>query len=154
MPVNRNPHSSWAEVYDLAYHRSFGEFYNELTIATIRVIKDRIRSSGSIVDFGAGTGRLSIPLADDGFEVTAVEPCREMLDQLKRKKRKHMKLRTVCSKMQALERCSAKRHTGTSVLGGWSTVTKITRALCCLLTIQRRRVMGLASQYAKPRLRR
>ena len=100
MPVNRNPHSSWAEVYDFAYHRSFGEFYNELTIATIRVIKDRIRSSGSIVDFGAGTGRLSIPLADDGFEVTAVEPCREMLDQLKRKKRKHMKLHTVCSKMQ------------------------------------------------------
>jgi SAM-dependent methyltransferase len=100
MPVNRNPHSSWAEVYDLAYHRSFGEFYNELTIATICVIKDRISSSGSIVDFGAGTGRLYIPLADDCFEVTAVEACREMLAQLERKKQKHMKLHTVCSKMQ------------------------------------------------------
>jgi ubiquinone/menaquinone biosynthesis C-methylase UbiE len=103
MPVNRNPHSSWAEVYDLAYHRSFGEFYDELTIATIHVIEDRVRSSGSIVDFGAGTGRLSIPLADVGFEVTAVDPCREMLNQLKRKKRKHMKLHSVCSTMQDLK---------------------------------------------------
>ena len=51
MPVNRNPHSSWAEVYDLAYDRSFGELYNRLTAATIQVITDRIHPGGSIVDF-------------------------------------------------------------------------------------------------------
>lgn len=100
MPVNRNPHSSWAEVYDLAYDRTFGEFYNRLTVATIQVITDRIHPGGSIVDFGAGTGRLSIPLADKKFEVTAVDPCCEMLCELKQKKREGMKLRTVCSKMQ------------------------------------------------------
>jgi len=51
VPVNRNPHSSWAEVYDLAYDRSFGELYNRLTAATIQVITDRIHPGGSIVDF-------------------------------------------------------------------------------------------------------
>ena len=34
-----------------------------------------------ILDFGAGTGRLSIPLAGKNFEVTAVDPCFEMLCQ-------------------------------------------------------------------------
>lgn len=100
MHVNRNPHSSWAEVYDLAYGRSFGEFYKSLTVATIQVITDKIRPGGRIVDFGAGTGRLSIPLADKDFEVTSVDPCDEMLCQLKQKTREGMKLRTVCSRMQ------------------------------------------------------
>ena len=81
MPVNRNPHSSWAEVYDLAYDQSFGEFYNRLTAATIQVVTDILQPGGSIVDFGAGTGRLSIPLAGKNFEVTAVDPCFEMLCQ-------------------------------------------------------------------------
>lgn len=100
MLVNSSPHSSWAKVYDLAYDRSFGEFYNSLTVATIQVITDIIRPGGRIVDFGAGTGRLSIPLAEDDFEVTSVDPCYEMLCQLKQKKREGMKLRTVCSRMQ------------------------------------------------------
>ena len=100
MLVNSSPHSSWAKVYDLAYDRSFGEFYNSLTVATIQVITDIIRPGGRIVDFGAGTGRLSIPLAEDDFEVTSVDPCYEMLCQLKQKKREGMRLRTVCSRMQ------------------------------------------------------
>lgn len=100
MPVNRTPHSSWAEAYDLAYGRSFGGFYDRLTAATIQVITNRLRPGGRIVDFGAGTGRLSIPLADKNFEVTAVDPCYEMLCQLEKKQRKGMKLRTICSKMQ------------------------------------------------------
>lgn len=100
MHVNRNPHSSWAEVYDLVYTRSFGDFYNNLTDATIQVITDRLSPGGRIVDFGAGTGRLSIPLADKKFEVTAVDPCREMLCQLEKKKREGMNLRTTCSKME------------------------------------------------------
>ena len=100
MPVNDNPHSSWAEVYDLAYERAFGVIYNRLTVATVDVITSRVSSGGRIVDFGAGTGRLSIPLAEKGFEVTAVDPCREMLFQLEQKKTEGMKVRTVCSKMQ------------------------------------------------------
>jgi len=99
MPVSAQPHASWADVYDLAYERSFGEFYNQLTDATVQVIAERVQPPARIVDFGAGTGRLSIPLAEMGFDVTAVEPCLEMLSQLKQKKRQAA-LRTVCSKME------------------------------------------------------
>lgn len=92
------PHSSWAEVYDLVYERSFGEFYRELTAATLEVVCRCAQPPARIVDFGAGTGRLAIPLAEMGFEVTAVEPCREMLDQLKAKQG-GAGLNRVCSTM-------------------------------------------------------
>ena len=66
------PHSSWAEVYDLAYERSFGRLYADLSAQTIRVIMDRVPSPAKVVDFGAGTGRLSIPLSESGYDVLAV----------------------------------------------------------------------------------
>ncbi|NLA95511.1 MAG: class I SAM-dependent methyltransferase [Clostridiaceae bacterium] len=47
-----------------------------------------------------GTGRPAIPLAEKNFEVTAVDPCREMLCLLEKIKLAGMKLRTVCSKME------------------------------------------------------
>lgn len=93
------PHSSWADVYDLAYEHSFGEFYNQLTEVTIQVIAERVHPPAKIVDFGAGTGRLSIPLAEQGFEVTAVDPCSGMLKQLERKSHQGT-LHTVNSKME------------------------------------------------------
>ncbi len=100
MPVRSQPHSSWAEVYDLAYEQSFGEFYRQLTEATVKVITDRFKPPARVVDFGAGTGRLSIPLADMGFNVTAIEPCEEMLNQLRQKKQQGMLLNDICSTMQ------------------------------------------------------
>jgi len=82
-------HSSWADVYDIAYQRSFGDFYKGLTNVTVKLItsilSDRSPASISIVDFGAGTGRLSIPLSEMEYKVTAVEPCQEMLNQLQKK---------------------------------------------------------------------
>ncbi len=88
MSVSAQPHSSWADVYDLAYERSFGEFYSELTDATVQFIAGIIEPPARIVDFGAGTGRLSVPLAKLGFRVTAVDPCLEMLRQLLQKSSK------------------------------------------------------------------
>ena len=55
------PHSSWANVYDLAYEHSFGEFYGSFSEATVETIVGRIQPPARIVDFGAGTGRLPIP---------------------------------------------------------------------------------------------
>jgi SAM-dependent methyltransferase len=97
--MTEQPHSSWAEVYDIAYQRSFGDFYDRLTDVTVGLIADRFPPPASIVDFGAGTGRLSIPLSEMEYAVTAVEPCQEMLAQLQRKD-PHNSIRSVCARME------------------------------------------------------
>ena len=79
------PHTSWAEIYDLAYEESFGDFYSALTETTIEQVMEIVEPPARIIDFGAGTGRLSIPLAACGFEVWAVEPSSAMLDQMHKK---------------------------------------------------------------------
>jgi len=95
------PHASWANCYDLAYTLSFGSFYDELTDATIEVIKQELTLPATIIDFGSGTGRLSIPLAGCGYDVLAVEPCYEMLEQLEAKARKYnLMIKSFCQRMQ------------------------------------------------------
>jgi len=84
--MSAQPHASWADVYDLAYEHSFGEFYARLTDKTIEWVAERVRPPAAIVDFGAGAGRLSVPLAAMGFDVTAVDPCAAMLGQLEEMK--------------------------------------------------------------------
>jgi SAM-dependent methyltransferase len=83
--VSVQPHATWADVYDLAYERTFGELYHRLTEITIRLIAETVQPPARTVDFGAGTGRLSIPLAQKGYRVVAVDPCPEMLRRLKQK---------------------------------------------------------------------
>ena len=58
--------------------------YNMLTQNNLSKIKN-IALNGKILDFGAGTGRISIPLATDGYEVTAIDCSSEMLEELRRK---------------------------------------------------------------------
>lgn len=77
------PHDSWAEVYDLAYNEEFGELYQYITDTTLAAVKRIAPTDAGIVDFGAGTGRLAIPLAKAGYRVTAVEPSSAMLDHIR-----------------------------------------------------------------------
>ncbi|MDC0967193.1 class I SAM-dependent methyltransferase [Alphaproteobacteria bacterium] len=79
------PHDSWAEVYDRVYAESFGKFYDDLTAKTLSVINELAARGCDILDVGAGTGRLAIPLSQSGFQVTAVDASRGMLDVLSRK---------------------------------------------------------------------
>ena len=77
-------HRSWAKYYDEVNRRCFGELYDELTQQTLMQIGG-LGSGLRIADFGAGTGRLAIPLAAAGHQVTAIEPSKAMLEQLEAK---------------------------------------------------------------------
>jgi SAM-dependent methyltransferase len=78
-------HDSWADVYDQIYEETFDTFYGWLTTQTLGTVSGIVRPSSRILDFGAGTGRLAIPLAARGHRVTAVEPSGAMLTMLRRK---------------------------------------------------------------------
>ena len=80
MSANDN-HRSWAKHYDAVNRMCFGRYYDELTRQTLAQI-NTLGSNLRIADFGAGTGRLSLPLASAGHSVTAIEPSQAMLEQL------------------------------------------------------------------------
>lgn len=80
----KQPHDNWAKFYDFVYEKSFGNYYNSLTKENLKVIND-ILSNGSIIDFGAGTGRLTIPLKKQDYQITAVEKSYGMIEELKKK---------------------------------------------------------------------
>ena len=81
MPV---PHDSWALNYDFVYETTFGPIYQNLTGMTIQVIHE-ILPEGTILDFGAGTGRLAIPLSMKGYNVISIEKSQPMAEILKGK---------------------------------------------------------------------
>lgn len=76
------PHDSWASDYDALFDASFGLFLEHFTDLTVVTVKSIVPAPAAVLDVGAGTGRLSIPLADAGYSVTAVDPSSAMLEQL------------------------------------------------------------------------
>ena len=80
----KQPHDNWGIYYDFVYEQTFGSFYDNLTTETINTINE-ILPEGNIIDFGAGTGRLSFPLTEQGYSVIAVEKSKGMAEEFKRK---------------------------------------------------------------------
>jgi 2-polyprenyl-3-methyl-5-hydroxy-6-metoxy-1,4-benzoquinol methylase len=80
----KQPHDNWGSYYDFVYEQTFGIFYSSLTRETLNVIK-QILPKGTILDFGAGTGRLSLPLTLQGYNVIAVDKSIGMVNDFKRK---------------------------------------------------------------------
>jgi len=78
------PHDNSAKYYDFVFERRFGANYSALTQNNLSRIRP-LAPKGKILDFGAGTGRISIPLAKEGYEVTAIDCSSQMLQELKRK---------------------------------------------------------------------
>jgi SAM-dependent methyltransferase len=78
------PHDNWGEYYDFVYEQTFGGYYDALTAETLNVIK-QVLPDATIIDFGAGTGRLAIPLEENGYKVIAVEKSAGMVNEFKRK---------------------------------------------------------------------
>ncbi len=79
------PHDTWADHYDCAYKLTSRRQYQQLTLDTLNLIQKFCPPPARVVDYGAGTGRLAIPLAQLGYRVTAVEACAEMCRVLKAK---------------------------------------------------------------------
>lgn len=84
----KQPHDNWGTFYDFVYEQTFGSFYNNLTTETLSEI-NQILPNGSIIDFGAGTGRLSFPLTEQGYTVIAVEKSKGMVKEFTRKADKY-----------------------------------------------------------------
>jgi len=57
------------------------------------IVKERAKEEIHILDIGAGTGRYSVPLAQEGFDVTAVELVKHNLGRLKQKGAECMHIR-------------------------------------------------------------
>jgi SAM-dependent methyltransferase len=70
-------HYADAALYDYEYRRRRADlaFYRELA-------KRRLGASARILELGAGSGRITIPLARAGYDVVAVDASRAMLDKL------------------------------------------------------------------------
>lgn len=83
--VGDGHHASWAEQYETVMARTFGALYDQLTTTALDEVRERLPHGGTVLDVGAGCGRLAIPLAEDGNHVTAVESSRAMLDELLRR---------------------------------------------------------------------
>lgn len=77
------PHDVQAPLYDRVYRADFGQFYQWLTDTTVQVVGELVPPGARIVEFGAGTGRMALPLAALGYRVTAVEPSAPMLAVLR-----------------------------------------------------------------------
>ena len=71
-------HYADAALYDYEYRRRRADvtFYRELA-------RRRSGGSGRVLDLGAGTGRVTIPLARDGHRVTAIERSPAMIARLR-----------------------------------------------------------------------
>jgi SAM-dependent methyltransferase len=83
--MEQEAHDNWAIYYDYVYERTYGPAYSQFTDLTLSAIKDILGSKRSILDFGAGTGRLCIPLKQAGYEVTAIEKSLAMAEIIEQK---------------------------------------------------------------------
>ncbi len=84
-PLNPNQsvgYDNWSTLYDLLYEKAYGDLYRQMTQSHLRLLD---QFTGKVLDIGAGTGRIAVPLAQRGRLITAVEPSSGMLQQLNAK---------------------------------------------------------------------
>lgn len=75
-------HDTSARYYDFIYDECFGAAFRSLTSETLALVRDLQPPPARVLDLGAGTGRIALPLARDGYGVTAIEQSPGMADVL------------------------------------------------------------------------
>ena len=104
------PHDSWANSYDQLFEASFGSHLANLTDLTMEIVLELSEPSESILDIGAGTGRMSLPLIESNFYVSSLDPSAGMLSQLSTKLPNHPNLELIHCPVAELE--AHERHHG------------------------------------------
>ncbi len=74
MRAHRSGYERSARFYDLFDHKENIPFF-----------LDHARTAGEVLDVGAGTGRIAIPLAREGLSVTCIEPSPAMRAEFEQK---------------------------------------------------------------------
>ena len=79
----QRPHDPWAAHYETVMALSFGELYEQMTQDTLAEVDRRTGPNATVLDLGAGVGRMAIPLVKSGRQVIAVERSSNMLSALR-----------------------------------------------------------------------
>lgn len=82
--ISDDVHEGLGAHYDAMFADLYGQTIDACTSRMVEFILSRW-SQGSVLDVGAGTGRLTVPLASSGAHVTAIEPASAMVSELCRK---------------------------------------------------------------------
>lgn len=77
------PHDPWAAHYETVMSLSFGGLYRQMTSQTLAEIDRLVPRDATILDLGAGSGRMALPLAQSGRRVIAVDRSTSMLAALR-----------------------------------------------------------------------
>lgn len=110
-PGRSSGYDSWAAWYDAVYMQGpLGVAYSELTERQLEpVLASCSGGEGGFLDVGAGTGRLSVPVALQGIPVTAVEPFRGMAAELRRR----AAIAGIAQRVHVVESCAQSIPRGT-----------------------------------------
>ncbi len=79
------PHDPWADQYELVMALTFGDLYEQMTASTLAEVDRLVPPDATILDLGAGAGRMALPLARSGRRVIAVDRSDRMLTALRQR---------------------------------------------------------------------
>jgi len=87
------------------YHNKFAPLYDFFQYGVegdVKFYLDYFKNfKGKILEIGAGTGRITIPLIKQGLDVTALDIAPKMLEILREKsKKENVKIKTICADMK------------------------------------------------------